>query len=138
MILVYQPEGSDEPTTWTYNPRKLMSAEREAIERRTGMLYSEFTQAVVKGSSLCRRALLFVMLKRDHPTTKWDDVDFAWDELSLQYSRAEYDQMIEDASDAPSLSSAERAAALEQLRAERETAYEDPDTEGKAQRPVVD
>jgi hypothetical protein len=135
VILVYQPEGSDEPTRWTYNPRKLMSAEREAIERRTGMIYSEFTQAVVAGSSLCRRALLFVMLKRDHPTTKWDDVDFAWDELQLQYSVAEYDQMIEDASE--NLSGEQREAVLASFRAERETAYEDPAEEGKARPPVV-
>jgi hypothetical protein len=135
VYLVYQPEGSEEPTRWVYNPRKLMSAEREQIERRTGLMYSEFTQAVVQGSSLCRRALLFVMLKRDHPTTKWDDVDFAWDELELQYSRAEYDQMIEDASD--NLSGEQRDLVLQSLMAERETAYEDPAEEGKAQRPVV-
>jgi len=137
VYLVYQPEGSEEPTRWPYNPRKLMSPEREQIERRTGMLYSEFTQAVVKGSSLCRRALLFVMLKRSHPTTKWDDVDFAWDELRLEYSQAEYDQMIEDAGDAPNLSGSEREAVLDTLRAERETAFADPEEEGKAQRPAV-
>jgi hypothetical protein len=49
VYLVYQPEGSEEPTRWVYNPRKLMSAEREAIERQTGLMYSEFTQAVVQG-----------------------------------------------------------------------------------------
>jgi hypothetical protein len=68
VYLVYQPDGSDEPTRWPYNPRKLMSAEREAIERRTGMPFAEFTAAVLKGSSVARRALLWVMLKRDHPT----------------------------------------------------------------------
>jgi hypothetical protein len=135
VYLVYQPEGSEEPTRWVYNPRKLMSAEREQIERRTGLMYAEFTQAVIQGSSLCRRALLFVMLKRDHPTTKWDDVDFAWDELTLEHSRAEYDQMIEDASN--TLSGEQREAVLQFFRDERETAYEDPAEEGKAQPPVV-
>lgn len=136
MYLVYQPEGTEEPRRWTYNPRKLMSAEREAIERQTGLMYSEFTQAVIQGSSICRRALLYVMLKRDHPTTKWGDVDFAWDELRLEYSRGEFDQMIQDAED--SLSGEQRDLAVQMFRAERETAYEDPSETGKVQRPVVD
>jgi hypothetical protein len=136
VYVVYEPEGSEEPTRWVYNPRKLMSAEREAIERQTGLMYSEFTQMVIQGSSICRRALLFVMLKRDHPTTKWGDVDFAWDELRLEYSRSEYDQMIQDAED--SLSGEQRDLAVAAFRAEQETAYEDPAETGKAQRPVVD
>jgi hypothetical protein len=137
VFLVYQPDGSDEPTRWPYNPRKLMSAEREAIERRTGMTFAEFTAAVLKGSSVARRALLWVMLKRDHPTLKYDTVDFAWDELKLEYSKQEYDQLIENAGDAPQLSGDERTAVLEGLRAEQATALEDPDQEGKAEPPVV-
>ena len=135
MFLVYQPEGSDEPKRWPYNPRKLMTAEREAIERRCDMTFAEFTQAVLKGSSLARRALLWVMLKREHPTMKFDDVEFAWDELKLEYSKGEYDQMIEKAGD--ELSGEARTSVLDGLRAERETAIEDPDQEGKAQPPVV-
>jgi hypothetical protein len=88
VYLMYQPEGSDEPTRWKYNPRKLMSAEREAIEKHTDRPFAEFTQDVMKGSSVCRRALLWVMLKREHPTTKYGDVDFAWDELRLEFSNA--------------------------------------------------
>jgi hypothetical protein len=135
VYLVYQPEGSDEPTRWQYNPRKLMSAEREAIEKHTGMPFAEFTQAVMKGSSVCRRALLWVMLKRDHPTTKYGDVDFAWDELRLEFSKQEYAQMIRDADE--SLSGEQREMTLQGLRDEMETAEDDPDQEGKVQPPVV-
>lgn len=137
MYLVYQPEGTDEPKRWPYNPRKLMSAEREAIERRCGMTFAEFTQAVLKGSSLARRALLWVLLKREHPTMKFDDVEFAWDELKLEYSKQEYGQMIEDASDNPQLSGEARVSVLQTLREEQATAIEDPDQEGKAEPPVV-
>jgi hypothetical protein len=138
VYLVYQPEGSEEPKRWPYNPRKLMSAEREVIERRCEMVFADFTKAVIQGSSLARRALLWVFLKRDHPTMKWDDVDFAWDELRLEYSRQEFDQMIEDARNSETLSGDQREAVLTSLRAERETAFEDPEHEGKASRPVVD
>jgi hypothetical protein len=135
VYLVYQPEGSEEPTRWPYNPRKLMSAEREAIEKVTGLPFAEFTQAVIKGSSLARRALLWVMLKRDHPTTKFDDVDFAWDELRLEYSRQEYAQMIADASE--NLTGEQRELTLQGLQREWENAEDDPEQEGKVLPPVV-
>jgi hypothetical protein len=135
VYLVYQPEGSEEPTRWKYNPRRLMSVEREAIEKHTGLPFAEFTQAVMKGSSLCRRALLWVMLKRDHPTTKWGDVDFAWDELRLEFSKQEYAQMMRDA--AENLSGEQLAQTLRGLQEELDTAEDDPDQEGKVLPPVV-
>lgn len=135
MFLVYQPEGSEEPKRWSYNPRKLMDAEREAIERRCEMTFAQFTEAVVKGSSVARRSLLWVMLKREHPTTKYDDVHFMWDELKLEHSVQEYDTLIENASD--SLSGEIREGVLERLREEQATAIEDTELEGKVLPPVV-
>ncbi|WP_030682169.1 hypothetical protein [Streptomyces cellulosae] len=136
MFLVYSPEGSDEPKRWKYNPRKIMSAEREWIERRTERNWSDFTKEVVQGSSLCRRALLYTFLKREHPGVKWDDVDFAWDELTLEYSKGELIQIRESAADAAS--GDQREAVLAKLDEEIAAAFEDPDDEGKAQLPVAD
>ncbi|MFF5759680.1 hypothetical protein ACFY7A_30130 [Streptomyces longwoodensis] len=137
MYLVYQPEGSDEPQRWRYNPRKIMSAERENIERLTGRTWTEFTKDVVQGSSLCRRALLFTFLKRDHPgALKFDDVDFAWDELSLEYSKGELAQLREAAADAAPAE--QRAAILARLDEQIAEAFEDPDEEGKAQPPIAE
>jgi hypothetical protein len=135
VYLVYQPEGSEEPTRWPYNPRKLMSVEREFIERQVGLPFAEFTQTVLKGSSVARRALLFVMLKRDHPTTKYADVDFAWDELRLEFSKQEYAQMIRDAGD--QFSGEQLEMTLQGLRAEMDNALDDPQQEGKVLPPVV-
>lgn len=135
MYLVYQPEGAEEPTRWKYNPNKLMSAEREMLERRTGQNFAEFTQDVVKGNSVCRRALLFLYLKRDHPGVKYEDVDFAWDELRLEYSKSEYREMREAMQKA--LSGNELALALEQIDAEIADAYDDTEETGKAQLPIV-
>jgi len=105
------------------------------LERRTGRNFSEFTQDVVKGNSLCRRALLFLYLKRDHPTTKFEDVDFAWDELRLEYSRSEYLEMREAIQ--KTLTGNELAAALEQIDAEMADAYDDTEESGKAGLPIV-
>lgn len=136
MYLIYHPAGSEEPTRWRYDPRKLMSVEREMLERRTGKDFSDFTKAVLNGNSLARRALLFMFLKRDHPGTRWEDVDFAWDELKLEHSRQELERMREEAS--KNLSGDYLAAALDQLDAEIATAPDDEEHEGKAQLPLAD
>ncbi|WP_328962975.1 hypothetical protein [Streptomyces virginiae] len=136
MYLVYQPDGSDEPKRWAYNPRRIMSAERERVEKITGRDWSEFTAAVMKGNSLCRRALLFVFLKREHPTTRFEDVDFAWDELRLEHSRGELVLIREQvAENAPA---DQREALLAKFDDEIASAVDDPEEEGKARLPVVD
>ena len=136
MYLVYQPEGQDEPTRWKYDPRKLMSVEREDIERRTGRNFSQFTTDVLQGNALCRRALLYTFLRREHPKTRFEDVDFAWDELRLEYSRAELRQMREKAAEA--LHGDELASALELLDQQIEEAVDDAEESGKAQLPIAD
>lgn len=135
MYLVYEPEGAEEPTRFKYNPKKLMSVEREMLERRTDRNFSKFTADVMEGNSLCRRALLFLFLKREHPGTRFEDVDFAWDELRLEYSKSEYQQMREAMQQ--SLTGGELAAALEQIDREMETAYDDSEDEGKAGLPIA-
>ncbi|MFI5995866.1 hypothetical protein ACIBAC_28950 [Streptomyces sp. NPDC051362] len=97
MYLIYEPEGAEEPQRFQYKPQKLMSAEREVLERRSRMDFTDFTKGVLNGNAVCRRALLWVMLKRVHPTTKFEDVDFAWDELRLEYSKQEYELMRDQA-----------------------------------------
>jgi hypothetical protein len=135
VYLVYQPEGSAEPQRWRYNPKKLMSAEREMLERRTGKNFTEFTQDVMKGNSLCRRALLFMYLKRVHPGVKYEDVDFAWDELTLEHSKGELREMRKSVVD--SVPAAQLDAVLAKLDEEIDEAFEDPDEEGKASLPIA-
>ncbi|MDX2679297.1 hypothetical protein [Streptomyces soliscabiei] len=135
MYLVYKPEGSDEPKRWKYQPKKLMSAEREMLEKYTGRDFTDFSQAVLKGNAKCRRALLYLYLKREHPTLKFDDVDFAWDELTLEHSKGELQLMREQLSDTvpPEQLDSVRAKLDEEIA----EAYEDPDEEGKAQLPIA-
>lgn len=135
MYLIYHPEGTEEPKRWRYQPNKLMSPEREMLERRTGRNFTDFTQAVLQGSSLCRRALLYLFMKRDHPGVRWEDVDFAWDELELQYSRQEY-QAMRDAI-AENDAGPEQAAKLEQIDREMADAIDEDDEQGKARLPIA-
>jgi hypothetical protein len=136
MYLVYTPEGADEPKRWKYSPKRLMSAEREMLERRTGRNFSEFTQDVLKGNSQCRRALLFMFLKREHPGVRYEDVDFAWDELTLEHSKGELLAMREQVAD--NVPAEQLTAVLAKLDEEIASAYEDPDDEGKASLPIAE
>jgi hypothetical protein len=128
MYLIYQPEGSDEPKRWRYEPKRLMSPEQEALERYSGKDFSEFTQLVLKGNSRCRRALLWMYLKRDHPGVKFDDVAFAWDEVRLEYSKSELEMMRDKALEGASAADVDRIQ--QHFDTEIATAYEDD--EGKA------
>ncbi|WP_432247714.1 hypothetical protein ACRAR1_07140 [Streptomyces sanyensis] len=136
MYLVYTPEGQSEPTRWCYNPKKLMAVEREDLERRTGRTFAEFTTDVLKGSALCRRALLFTYLRREHPRTRFEDVDFAWDELTLEYSRQEYQTMRDSALE--NLHGDQLAAALAHFDKQIESAIDEDVEEGKAGLPIAD
>ncbi|WP_163553044.1 hypothetical protein, partial [Candidatus Frankia alpina] len=136
MYLTYQPEGSDEPQRWPYDPRKTFRAvEREMIERRSSMTYAEWSKAVLNGSSLARRVLLFMLLKREHPTTRYEDVDFAWDEVRLEYSRQEITEMrgqLGERFQGQDLLDAQAA-----LDEEIATAIDDEEWTGKVQPPIV-
>lgn len=85
---VYKPEGVD-PKSWDFDPNKLMNPEAEAIERHTGMTYGEWLQALGRSSMLAMHGLLFVFLKRDIPTLKWDDVQFNLSEIDMELDDAE-------------------------------------------------
>ncbi|MGV9987727.1 hypothetical protein [Streptomyces olivaceus] len=94
MKVTYRPEDGEEQV-FDYNPNKLMSAEREALEKRTGRSFNEFAMGVLKGNALCRRALLHVLMKRQHPTLSFDDVDFCWDELTVEMTKGEISLAVE-------------------------------------------
>lgn len=94
MQITYTPEGA-EPRTWDFEPKKLMSPEAEAIERHTGWTFDEFAGNFLKGSTLAKHAVLFVMLKRSAPQLKWDDVQFALGEVEVGFSPTEQDQLKE-------------------------------------------
>ncbi len=85
MKFVYKPEGA-EPQSWPFQPNKLMSPEAEAIERHTGMTFGQWRDAFFDRSVLAMHGFLFVMLKRAHPTLKWDEVVFCLDDIDIEFA----------------------------------------------------
>lgn len=129
MFLIYRPDGNEEQR-WPFEPGRLRSMETEAIEKRTGWDYgSDFVMHLQKGSALARRALLWTFLRREHPRLKFEDVDFAHDELELVYDQAELAELADNLEKAPFDSEAERVAALASIREAMAAAPEAP---GKA------
>ncbi|MBZ6135773.1 hypothetical protein [Streptomyces olivaceus] len=128
MKITYTPEGAEEQV-FEYNPNKLMSAEREALEKRTGQSFQAFSLGVVRGNALCRRALLHVLLKRQHPTIAFDDVDFCWDELTVEMTKGEITLMVERLREKPG-----NDDMIEVMLSEYDSA---PDDEGKARLPIA-
>lgn len=88
MLITYTAEGT-EPEVWDVDLNKLMNAESEAIEKRTGMTYTEFGDALQRGSVSAMHALLWVLRKRKIPTLEYGQVQFTTDEVSLELGLAE-------------------------------------------------
>jgi hypothetical protein len=112
-----------------------MSAEREIIERRFDGTYGAWTKAVIEGSSLARRILLWMLLKRTHPTTRYDDVDFAWDELRVEYSRQELAEIRGKLSER--FSGQDLLDAQARMDEQMGEAIDDDEFAGKVQPPIV-
>ena len=134
MFLVYRPEGSDEPTRWKYDPKRLMSPEMEKLERLTERTYGQFVNDVQAGSALCRRALLYVFLKRQHPTLKFAEVEISWGELDFEYSRTE---LLEIRADVAENAAADRRDSI-LAKLDEEIAEAVDEDSGKAQPPSGD
>jgi hypothetical protein len=92
MKVVYRPSDTDEHV-WDLDPKRFMAGEREIAERLSGKRYIEWLDDVERGGALSRRVLLWLLLKREHPSLKFSDVDFGWGELELSYTRAELVQV---------------------------------------------
>lgn len=136
MRLVYKPEGQEEPQRWTVALGKFRSLEVEHIEKLTGWDYgSDYQMRLLKGNMLARRALLFTLLRREHPHLKFTDVDFAADEAELEFDVAELRDFRKAAESSKAVSELEREAVLEEL--DRQIAEElERDGEGKVPTPT--
>lgn len=112
MQFVYKPEGA-EPRRWEFDPARLMSPEIEVIERHTGLEYGEWIEAVGRTSVLAIHGLLFVLLKRNTPTLKWDEVQFCMAEIEFEMTDDEKGQLLEHLEALENPTDAERATIAE-------------------------
>lgn len=115
MIFTYTPEGAEE-RRWDFEPSKLMSVEAEAIERQTGWTYHEFGTKLGKGSIIAKRALLWVLLKRENPPLLYSQVDVPAGSMAIVFEREEIQTTLDGLrSGAGQFTAEERAEAIEQV-----------------------
>lgn len=139
MFVTYRPEGTledSEVQRWKWDPNKVRVSEAEIMERKAGVSFVEFSAKILQGDAHCRRVLLWALTKRRHPSVKFEDIDFAWDELKIEYSKSEYKLMLEQIKE--TLTGTELEAATIKLTAEMMAAYDDEDDEGKAHLPIAE
>ena len=123
--ITYKPEGAD-PKVWSISFGKFMSSERIAIEKACGQPWSEVKGRLGQDDTAVVRAFLFVLLKRDLPTLKIEQVEFCEDDYELDVTPEERAQAIESLSaleERDELDEAMREA-LAELRADQAA---DPD-----------
>lgn len=87
--LIYTPEGSDTPKTWDFSFGRLLSPERIAIEKMTGIGWQNVQRGFFENRGDVIHALLYVLLKREIPALRPDEVVFCDDEIGLDVTDEE-------------------------------------------------
>ena len=92
--LTYTPEGAD-PKVWDFAFGRLLSPERIAIEKKTGLGWQEVQRGFFDNRGSVIHALLYVLLKRDIPTLRPDELQFCDDEIGLDLTDTEAAEALE-------------------------------------------
>lgn len=133
MIVTYSPEGGTKQQ-WPYDPNDLPYAEAELIEEVLDCTFEAFKVAAIKGGARAKRALLWVLLRRESPKLRFSDVQpRRIGELVVEYDLAEIERMREAALANDEMDDDDRAAflrALDEASEEQEQAeVSDPKAE---------
>jgi hypothetical protein len=111
--VTFTKEDGTEKTWEKFRPGKMMTTEAEVVEKVTGMTFVAWGQALMEGSTLAGRALVWVLLKREDPTLRFRDVVYSVDSLLLDLDEEEREKLRDRLEHDDSLDDDER----DQLRA---------------------
>lgn len=82
--MILKLQRGDDVREWDFKPERLMATEAIAIEKMTGQPFGED-----QNKMRSMHALVWVLLKRDEPTLKYTDVDFAIGDLTVDLDEEE-------------------------------------------------
>lgn len=74
---------------YDFDPGKLTNVEGMAIETVTGLMFSEWAEALQKGSMTAQTALVWVVKKRQNPTLRFSEVEFSMDSIEVEQDEAD-------------------------------------------------
>jgi hypothetical protein len=123
MHVTYAPEDGDRQE-WDFDPGRTRAGDAEQIERQYEATWELFQIGVQTGSMRARRILLWALIRRQHPKLRLADLpDFYSDELTVEYSTRELDDMRERIAKA-TMPDSQREAALVAIELEMSKAME--------------
>ena len=131
MRVTFLPEGSDTPQVWDFRPGRVRNSRAAQIERLYSRIvgerqtYEAFKVAVQQGSAPARQVLLWHLQSLDHPTLRVEDVDFSEDELIVEYTVSELQQVRDAIGNQSSMDKIQREQFLAVIEAEMLRAPED-------------
>lgn len=111
MIITYAPKGA-EAQVFEFKFDDLLDVEAEAIERVTGKTFDVAQVELQQGSATCRRAFLWVLLKRGNPALRHGDVKTKVGEITVEYDREERAKVRAELLVSQNVTEEERDAAL--------------------------
>lgn len=99
MILRYTPlDGA--PQKWDLSTVRFLTSEAETVERTTDLDWSQVLNRntlVIRKSPTARRALLWVLLKRDQPSLRYSALDPAVEEVDVKLGADDAAELRADA-----------------------------------------
>lgn len=110
--LTYTPEGAD-PKVWDFAFGRLLSPERIAVEKMTGLGWQEVQRGFFENQGTVIHALLYVLLKRDIAALRPEEVVFCDDEIGLDITDDEAAEALKALRAKPSLTDDEANALAE-------------------------
>jgi hypothetical protein len=81
--ITFQNEQYGKHEWLSFKVDKMPTTEAEAIEGVTGKTFVEWGQALLNGSTICGRALVWVMLKRHNPALRFKEVSYMVGDLKV-------------------------------------------------------
>lgn len=114
MHVIYAPEDGDK-REWDFKGHRILTSEAEALEKATGINLAEFSPRLISGNPTAKRGLLWLLLRREEPRTRYSEVDFPVGDLSVEMDDEEKAGFRATIMRAPGLTDDERRAAVSEL-----------------------
>lgn len=84
MNITFKSEKFGDREWLSFKPQRMMSTDSEAIEGVTSLTFVQWGQALMNGSAICGRALVWVLLRQENRALRFREVDFPIGDLSIE------------------------------------------------------
>ncbi|WP_405769321.1 hypothetical protein OG539_32845 [Actinacidiphila glaucinigra] len=101
MLLRYAPPGT-EGQVWDLSTVRFLSSEAETVERTTDKEWAYVNSVaalVIRAVPTARRAVAWVLLKRQDPQLRYAQFDPALDDISVKLGQDDYERYLAEADD---------------------------------------